>query len=123
MEETVPAYQIAVGDIIKCICQQGCVRPDQCQNPCPSSCTGTGISCGCISTNCGNAPKGKWERVLRIQAQPSVQYNWIHFSLTHDKGFGVWDSQAIIRYKGNFRIPNPQPNQPLLRHSVAGVDR
>jgi len=81
--ETVPADLINVGDIIQCICEQGCTRPGQCQQHC--------------NKNTCNPIQGTWEKVLRIDYQPSVQFTWLYFTLTHNKEFGVWSKQAIVR--------------------------
>jgi len=86
MEEIVGAELIQVGDLIKCICEAGCIKPDGCQNFCKKN-------------PCDTSNEGTWEKVLRIQYQPSVQFTWIYFTLTHNKEFGVWSKQAIIRLK------------------------
>lgn len=88
MESFSTADQIKPGDIIKCICEQGCIKPDGCQNHCKTNV-------------CTNTPEQSWEKVLHIHRQPAVLNTWIYFSLTHDKQFGVWANTLIIKYESS----------------------
>ncbi len=85
MEEITTADQIQLGDIIKCICEQGCIKPDTCQHSCPKDV-------------CNPTPQGTWEKVLEIAIIPSVCNKWFYFKLTHNKEFGAWSKACIIRY-------------------------
>lgn len=86
MEEFTTADLVRPGDIIKCICEQGCIKPDTCQNFCPKNA-------------CDPTPQGTWEKVLTVAIQPATNSDWFYFGLTNNKEFGVWGKNLIIRYK------------------------
>ncbi len=83
-QEYTTADQIRLGDIIRCVCEQGCSKPTACYNDCPAN-------------PCNPNPQ-TWEQVLEIALQPATNNTWFYFSLTHDKQFGVWGRSLVIRY-------------------------
>lgn len=84
MEQFTTADQIRLGDIIKCVCEQGCAKPDTCPYYCkPNPC---------------NPNPFTWEKVLEISLQPATNNTWFYFGLTNNKQFGVWGRSLIIRY-------------------------
>jgi hypothetical protein len=87
MEEFVTADLLKPGDIIKCICEQGCVKPDTCQQM------------HCKNDPCNTTPQGTWEKVLHVAIQPATNSDWFYFTLTHNKEFGTWGKNLVIRFK------------------------
>lgn len=87
MEEFTTADLVRTGDIIKCICEQGCVKPDTCQQM------------HCANDPCNTTPQGTWEKVLHVAVQPATNSDWLYFSLTHNKEFGTWGKNLVIRFK------------------------
>jgi hypothetical protein len=85
MEEMTTADLIQPGDIIKCICEQGCNKPDSCYGN------------FCKANPCDSTPQGTWEKVLHISTQPSINAVWFYFSLTNNKEFGVWGKNLVIK--------------------------
>ena len=86
MEIFTTADQVQPGDIIKCICEQGCVKPDKCPM-------------NCVTNNpCNNPPQGTWEKVLNIAIQPATNSDWFYFDLTNNKQFGTWGKNLVIKW-------------------------
>lgn len=84
MEEFIVADAVQVGDVIKCVCSQGCIRPFECQ---------TAV---CATNTCANLII--WETVIDILYQPiPTGPIWIYFYLTHDKVFGAWNKALLTK--------------------------
>lgn len=86
METFTTADSVKVGDIIQCVCEQGCKKAGSCQNFCQKG------------NSCNTAPQGTWEKVLHIHYQPALQNNWIYFNLTNNREFGAWSKTEIIKW-------------------------
>jgi len=82
METVVPAKQIQIGDIIQCICAQGCIKPESCVMHC--------------NNNLCN-PQIPLERVTLIRTQATARQTWIYFTLTNNKRWGTWADSAVTR--------------------------
>ncbi len=86
MEEFTIAALVKPGDIIKCICEQGCVKPDSC------------AQMHCNKDVCNNTPVSTWEKVINIRIQPATNSDWFYFDLTNNKQFGTWGKNLIIKW-------------------------
>lgn len=85
MEEFITANLVQLGNIINCVCEQGCFKAGQCQNYCKKNA-------------CDTTPEGTWEKVLVIHRQPALQDDWVYFTLTNNKEFGAWGNSLVIRF-------------------------